>query len=262
MLKKLLKYDLKYMYKTLSLFYIIAIISALMTNIMRHIEGGFIIYVLTFTAGFITIVMSILIVGYNVIKCWRRFLNNIYKDESYLTHTLPVSKTSIFTSKFFSALITLTSSILVIIICLFIAFYSAEFMELIKSSLDGLSDIYNSSLILFILVIFAILFLEIVAVVMAGYTGILLGHRCANNKLLLSVVIGYIISQVFSLIMLAIIFLVGFAIGDITGLFTETIPTLETIKSVLYSSFILYLVEVVVYYLLDLAIFKKGINVD
>lgn len=263
MLKKLLKYDLKYLYKTLSLFYLIAFIFAIFTAIFKAIDGGFIFEILSFTTSFITVLMVILIVGYNLLKLWVKFLNSLFKDESYLTHTLPASKKAIFTSKFASTLITLTTSFIVVFVTLFIAFYSRDMLEFLKTSLDGLTDIYNSSALLFILLLSIIFFLEVVATVMAGYTGILLGHRCNSNKLAMSIVIGYIISMVFSLIMLALIFVAGFFIRDIMDLFlSDETPTIETIKLFLQMGFGIYIFEIVVYYIIDLHILKKGINVE
>ena len=42
-----------------------------------------------------------------VMRLWARFVRNIYKDESYLTHTLPVSKKTIYQSKIISSLISI-----------------------------------------------------------------------------------------------------------------------------------------------------------
>ena len=50
-----------------------------------------------------SMVASILI--NTMMRSWIRFRDSIYKDESYLTHTLPVTKNNIYNSKFLQTLI-------------------------------------------------------------------------------------------------------------------------------------------------------------
>ena len=69
-------------------------------------------------------------------RCWARFTKNIYGDESYLTHTLPIEKKTIFISKYLTSIITMLASTAVILIVLFIAYYSKENIEWLKASLN------------------------------------------------------------------------------------------------------------------------------
>lgn len=126
MLKKLLKYDLKWCYKNLVVFYLLAIIFSGITRIIEQHLGSFMFLILDkiFSATTISILVSILI--NNFMRVWARFVNNIYKDESYLTHTLPVKKSEIFFSKILTAIITFATSFIVILASLAIVWYSKD----------------------------------------------------------------------------------------------------------------------------------------
>ena len=81
----------------------------------------------------------------NVIRIWGRCINNIYKDESYLTHTLPVEKKTIFLSKVLTTIITMFTSFLVIIISLAIACLTKETGIFLKNSFRCTAFLVNKS---------------------------------------------------------------------------------------------------------------------
>ena len=124
MLKKLLKYDLKYIFKVLIVFYGIGIFFAVLTRIFLNIENSFIMDIIGKVCSGVTISMIFNILINNIMRLWVRFKNNFYKDESYLTHTLPVDKSTLYLSKILTSIITLFVSVFVSGILLFIAYYS------------------------------------------------------------------------------------------------------------------------------------------
>lgn len=263
MLSKVLKYDLKYMYKMLVIFYIFTLLFAGMTRLLWLFDGSAILHFIGDITDIITICMMFGIIFYNVMRAWMRFWNNIYKDESYLTHTLPITKNTIYASKFLATCITLATSIAVIIIALLIAYYSKENMELLKNSLDGLAEVYDSTAIGILLTMFLVFFLELLAAVLAGFTGLLLGQRSHTSKTVKSIILGFACYIGSSLILLGIVFILGFFVKDIMNLFmTDTMPSVEIIKSILLGAIGLYGLLVLIYYAIDMKIFKKGINVD
>lgn len=89
MLKKLLKYDLKWSYKPLVIFYILAFIFACLGRIFSEIENSMIFNIIGQICKGALIAMLVNILINNLMRVWARFIKNIYKDESYLTHTLP-----------------------------------------------------------------------------------------------------------------------------------------------------------------------------
>lgn len=95
MLKKLLKYDLKSIYKVLIVFYSLSLFFAILTRIFLNIENSFIMDVIGKVCSGTTIAMIFNILINNLMRLWVRFNGNLYGDESYLTHTLPCNKKNI-----------------------------------------------------------------------------------------------------------------------------------------------------------------------
>ena len=161
MLRKLLKYDIENIYKLLVIFYIISLFLACLTRFFLSIDNSFIMSVVGKVCSGATIAMIFNIIINNVIKLWVRFKNNFYNDEAYLTHTLPVLKQTLYLSKFLTSIITLFTSALVICFSLFIAYYSKENILFVKDLLLPLATVYDSKIVLIIVMGVFVLFLEI-----------------------------------------------------------------------------------------------------
>lgn len=119
-------------------------------------------------------------------------MRNVYKDEAYLTHTLPVTKKQIYLSKILSAIITLLTSTVTIVICLLICYGSKENLEILKQAIQTMANAYDTSIMSFVATILTVLFLEILALLLSGYVGIIIGHKSNNIKILKSVIFGYL----------------------------------------------------------------------
>lgn len=263
MLKKLMKYDLENIYKGLIIFYSLSIFFALLTRIFFNIENSFIMNIIGKICSGVTISMIFNILINNMMRLWGRFRQNLYGDESYLTHTLPVEKTTIYLSKFLTTLISLFTSVLVIALTLFIAYYSKENIEVIKNLLLPLAKVYNSTIITIILSFIFISFLEIMNMQQSGFLGIVLGHKKNNNKIIYSIVFGfisYLATQIFTIL---ILFITALFNKDIMNLF-YTIDTLNinTIKLCIYLAIIIYTLNIIILYFITSKIFNKGVNVD
>lgn len=263
MLKKLLKYDLKDIYKVLIIFYSISIVFAILTRIFFNIEDSTIFNILGYIASGTLISMIINILINNIMRVWALFIKNIYGDQSYLTHTLPVEKNTIYLSKVLSSIITMFTSVLVILIDVFIAYYSAELLTFIKDSLQIISSMYNSSITSLLLVVFFIFFLEMVFALECGIAGIILGHRSNNKKIIKSILYGfgyYAIYQIFILIML---FIASLFNSDIMNLFvTNSFINFNIIKTIMYVSIFVYIIYIIITYIVSKKLFEKGVNVD
>ena len=264
MLKKLLKYDLKNNFKILIIFYGLSIFFAVLTRILFSIENSFIIDIIGKISSGVTISMIFNIIINNILGLWGRTKNNFYGDESYLTHTLPVDRKTLYLSKTLTSIITLFTSMLVIAITLFIAYYSKENLDIVKNFLLPIADAYDSSIMKILVAILFILFLEIATMLQSGYTGIILGHRMNNNKVGLSVVFGlitYTISQVFVLITL---FITSLFNKDLMNLFitTNEIINIDMIKLIIILSIIIYTIINILEYIVNTKLFEKGVNID
>ena len=263
MLRKLLKYDIEYTYKTLIFFYLLSIFFAILTRIFLSIDNSVIFNIIGKICSGVTISMMFNIVINNLIRLWVRFKNNFYSDESYLTHTLPVDKKTHYLSKFVSSNITLFISVAVIAISLFIAYYSKTNIEALKNVLLPLVSVYNSTITKFIFVLLFILFLEFLNILQMGYTGILLGHKMNNNKIAYSMLYGFIAYMASQCFVLISVFITALFNKEIMNLFhTIEIVNIDVFKTLIYISLITYSLSIAIGYIINLIIFKKGVNVD
>lgn len=263
MLNKLIKYNLKYKYKALIVFYILSIFFSILTRIFFSIENSVIMNIIAQICSGITISMIFNILINNIMRSWVRFKQNLYGDESYLTHTLPLDKKTIYTSKILSSIIAVFTSFLVIALSLFIAYYSKENMEIVKSIILPIAELYESSILKILIALILILFLEFINVLQCGYTGIILGHKMPNAKTGFSILYGfgvYLVLQVFGFISM---FIVALFNKDFMNLFfTSEIINLDMIKLTIYLAIIIYSVTFIIGYVVNIKLFKKGVNVD
>ena len=263
MLKELLKYDLQNAYKGLIVFYSLSLFFSVLTRIFLGIENSFIMDVIGKICSGVTISMIFNIIINNLMRLWVRFKNNFYGDESYLTHTLPIDKKMLYLSKTLASIITLLSSIIIIAISLFIAYYSKENLELVKNLLLPLATVYDSTVITIILAFIFVCFLEIMNMLQSGYVGIVLGHRKNNNKMVYSVLYGfgtYMLTQIFTI---AVVFIVALFNKDLMNLF-YTMESLDVsmIKLCIYLAIIIYSFNIFALYFVNSKLFNKGVNVD
>ena len=153
MLGKLLKYDLKWVYKVVVIFYILAFISAVIGRAFTEIDNSLIFNVVGQIFKGISISMMVSSLINCLMRSWARFIRNVYKDESYLTHTLPIEKKTIYASKVISALICVFTTVVVILGCLFICYYTEANMQTIKSMLELAAGAYNTTVLNLLLLI-------------------------------------------------------------------------------------------------------------
>ena len=262
MLKKLIKYDLIWMNKSMVIFFIISFIISVLTRVASYFDSSFIgnILYIVFKTCSIACISSTLINC--VIRIWVRFRTNIYKDESYLTHTIPVSKNTLYDSKIISSFFTLLISLLSILLDFIIVFLD-------NTMLDKLKQIFSDGNNTFIFInILIIMVLELLHVAYCGIMGIIIGHKSNNNKVLKSILIGigsYYIIQTF---IYAIIFLLGLFNPDIKVLFSNN-PNSNSnlnfesgVKSLVIIADIVYIAFITLMHLICKKIFNKGVNVE
>ena len=263
MLKKLLKYDLENIFKFLIIFYSLALFFAILTRIFFSIDNSLVMNILGHVTSGTAISMMCSIVINNLMRLWVRFKSNFYGDESYLTHTLPIEKKTLYLSKIITSLITLFTSILVIALTLFIAYYSKENIELLKNILLPLATILDSNMLNIIIAFLFVFFLELVNGLFSGYTGIILGHKKNNAKLGFSVLFGFIAYLITQTIGIISIFIVGIFNKDIMNLFiTNEIINIDSIHTIIYLAITIYTITIILLHITNIKLFKQGVNVE
>ena len=263
MLRKLLKYDLKWVYKIVVVFYILAIIFSAIGRGLIAIENSLIFSVLAQISFGIAISMMVSSLINCLMRLWARFIKNLYKDESYLTHTLPVKKKTIYASKIISAFISIFTTVVVILICLFICYYSETNMQFVKSLLEFAAETYNTTVLKLLLLFSFTFFLEIMFTVLVGYVGIIIGHKSNQNKMIKTIVLGLVMYMLTQIVNLGLIYVLGLFNSDVMNLInTNDMVSIDTIKFIMYSVISMYVIYIIFYYIFGKKQLEKGVNVD
>ena len=259
MLKKLVKYDFNWMTRNMVVFFAITVIVSILTRIADNFTGsvmGDIIYAILrgcTIAAFVNTLISA------VMRIWVRFRHSFYKDEAYLTHTLPVSKNALYDSKTIAGLGAILLSLAVIIACFFIAFWNNDIYEYFRSA-------FKDGDMTFVLIgLFVTAVLEVIYAVNVGMFSIVVGHRSNNGRVVRSVFLGVFLYFFLQSILLGIIYAMGMFDDSIKTLFGETQNVaieFSTFRTLLIATDVLYLVFSVVLYFIGRKLFAKGVNVE
>ena len=264
MLNKLLKYDLKYMIKNMAIFYILSIFFAITTRILFSIEQSVIINIIGQISVGCMFAMIVNTLINTIMRSWIRFRDSLYKDESYLTHTLPVTKNELYNSKFIQTLIFFFISFLIVLISLFITYYSKANWLSITDYIKTITTGLNMSTSFFILMVIIIIFLEVFNVIQCGFLGIILGNKMNNGKTGCSVLFGFITYLLAQSLILGLIFIYGLFDQTVMELFkTATINIdVKAFKVLAIVSSLLYILIIFIMSILCKKELNKGVNVE
>lgn len=250
MLGKLFKYDLKWIGKVVVVFYALGMFFALLALLLGKSDTYLIEIVGKICAG-ISMSMVFSALFNSVLRSWARFIQNIYKDEAYLTHTLPVKKDAIYLSKVISAAIITIISVIIIIFSIIIAYNSNDIISQIKYIFEEkLAYVFMA-------------FLEIIFIILVGVVGIIIGYMMNDHKTLKSVLISFGIYILLSCVSLLLLALYSNIYNKYNSDELIKIPESNSIpSSCVYFTIILYFVYDIVLYFVGQKLFKKGVNVD
>ena len=138
MLRKLLKYDIKYIKKLWTVLAIVSLCLSVIAGVSLAITengdyyGSFI--VLCPTLFYLS--LACLVIAPFVLSIYR-FYQNLYTDEGYLTFTLPVKKQDILISKFLTTALSLLSSVIVVFVDVFICALAEVIFTKDKDGISG-----------------------------------------------------------------------------------------------------------------------------
>lgn len=262
MLSKLLKYDLKWGYKPLIVFYILELIFSLLVRIIESFELNFILLIVDKVCCGIVISLIFSILINWAMRNWGRFIRNIYKDEAYLTHTLPVTKNMIYLSKFLSVVITLLTSLIVILISLSLATLNTNTIEYLKNLLEIGTNYLNISSFLLITSFLTLIIFEFLFINLSGTVGIIIGHKSSNLKIVKSIIYGLGIYVFFSLISLFIIYLGALVNPELMSVFSTASISGSSFKILLYLGLIIYSLENLILYFIGNKLLNKGVDIE
>ena len=265
MLTKLLKYDMKKMFKFLSVFFILALFFSVLARVFSEIGDSLFCSILSSVASGTAISMMFSILINCLMRTWVTFRSNFYGDESYLTHTLPVSRSTLYLSKSITAYTAMLISFAVILASVSIIYLNKETALILKSFLKPITAFFEVDIYLFVFVLLLILFLEFVSVLQWGFMGIILGHRLSSQKILFSVLIGfllYIVSQ--GTVLLVMLFSALVSPGFMEIFTSNDLFAMEpsVAKGIVLIATLCYLLFAVLGQLFNIRLFEKGVDVE
>lgn len=280
MLLKLLKYDLKFIFKPLSIFMLILVVSAVLHNITAHDynyagtpedpsfgrPNASVAILILHTIFYNLVIVALINLIINCCtRIWQRFRRNFYSDEGYLTHTLPVARRTLWLSKFIAALVTIAATIGIIGGSFALLSLTNTGKGLVE--FFGLVEAQSSSYyITYALTVFT----QITFISLCGLSGIAIGRRRENHRTLWSVLSGLGIYLCGALILVAILFILSnfdtavhdLIFGAANNVDPSTIFNTNFIVHILRITAILYIVMITILYFVDQKILKKGINLE
>ena len=269
MLGKLLKYDLKWTIKIIYIFLGLGFIFAVTGRVMDLLFDSLFFDIVVKICYGTGVALSINALVNAIIKSWSRFIVNLYKEESYLTNTLPVKRSTHFLSKNLNSLIIILACFIVLVINLFIMYYSKENMEVIKNFLSSVATTIDIPLPLFIGLLIVLLFVEIFYFIELGFFGIVFGYSHNNKKFLFSLLyasIGFVVGTFINFIILIV---ASFFNENLYNLLfvsvmnnAQILIEFSLLKGLMVLCICLYTVYIGILYIIANAKLKKGVNID
>jgi len=205
MLGKLLKYEFRATARMLLPAYIVALVFALFFNFTADFSDFRITSSVHILLAFFYGVSVAAIIILTVVLTIRRFYSSLFKDEGYLSHTLPVSVDAHILGKLIPAFCWLIASGFVTAFSVYIIAHDAWFFPVFwQDFLRGIRGLfaYGPHLIL----PFLSSIVGILSFILAFYSALSIGQLAHRRKFLFSVLAYVVMSIVFSIVFDLILF--------------------------------------------------------
>lgn len=279
MLGKLIKYDLKFILKSVSVYIVILLLCAIFFNITSYDTSCELVNYMpvcneppAFLAIFHTVFWNAIfavIIGLFLnaaIRTWARFKINFFNDESYLAHTLPVSRQTLWAAKFLSAVIVAIIVITAIIASFGILQLTPSGKNLTMSFGFGAPDMPASFYLVYILTILT----QLLYGIMCGFTGIIIGNKTGSRSGLRAILCGFAVYLIGVFIMLGGFLIWGTFDDSIhamlfSGASSQTVSVLTGegyIEKALIGIGIIYTALIAALYFIDQKLLSRGVDID
>lgn len=264
MLRKLIKYDLKWQLKIITIYYLLGFVLSIIGRLFEFFPDSTFFIVLTKIIKGAAISLTITGIINCIIRSWVRITNNLYKDESLLTHTLPVETSLHYYSKIISVAILVFLSIGVLIINLIIMYHSNELLDFIRQSFDLLENNYNLNPVGLILLFGIVILVEVFFIIVCGFFGIIFGYSHNNKKLGKSFIYGLVAYGICSVTSLVIMMIFAIFNQNLYNIIFENslVISFDTFKIIMLLSIVLYIIYGLVLIVLSHKKLNQGVNID
>jgi hypothetical protein len=263
MLRKLLKQDFKAIARLLLPIYLLIAVLTIMDRIVLQLRfrGSLSIITGFVSAAYVISLIAIIIVT-NVIVILR-FYKNLMTDEGYLMFTLPVKQSELIISKLIVSFVWNITSVLAILLSLFLVFVTPERMSKFCSEWASgwhyFQKVFgkgNSTL--FLIEILILLIIGILQAILMIYASIAIGQLFNSHR-----VLGSFVAYIAITTLLQIISTVGTSILGMNFFQPYNFDDIAAIPRVIFPTIIAFLaVTAVGFYLLTNYLFKKKLNLE
>lgn len=267
MFLKVFKYDFKAIFfKFLPMLAILPVMSILIRIIsFMNFEGNVFASMIWGLFNGILILGCVLFMLYTLVICIMRYAKALFRDQGYLTHTLPVNKHQLLLSQILADVLMELISLVVVILCCMIAYYNPRVMEAIIYLINQFFKVVIPASEFFSLIggtlvlsIFCVIF-SFLQGLFVIYTGIAIGHAFPKNKGILSVVFCIVLNYGIGFVTSIINFIVG-AVGDFAILQVEDFIRMANIY--LSISLVESILICIGAYFLDIYLMKYKLNLE
>lgn len=261
MLGKVMKYDIKYLNKVIFPYYLIlfgiAAIVRILGMIGKHNQVVEVTSHLVSAIFYVAIAMTLI---YTLVIVLKRFYDNTYKDEGYLTHTLPVKRGYFLDSKAIVSILYVVLGMISMVGSWMLGKYSPDGNDFIKTVFNEIAQKLGYEgwqIITYIVILILISFYSYLFMIMAGMS---IGQTYQDKRVLWSVVFSivlYYASQIISTIFMLVF---SFGVMDMDSLMNANSSPVEFLNYSFGIGIGLSLVFTAVYYVIARWNLKRKLN--
>ena len=187
------------------------------------------------------------------------FWKKLYSDESYLTHTLPLSKKTIYLSKTLATIYSSLIALFAAFIILVVNYNLFENFDALKNFIEATAGVTGGNVVEFLVLIILVFFFEITTLISVAFCVIILRHSTTNLKATLLSAGSYLAIQAIFLLSL---FLIGLFNPEVMELFKNSDSvSADSMKIIFYTAIIVYGLATVVMNCRNIKLLEKGVNV-
>ena len=269
MLGKMLKYDIKDYSKSMLPICLMLLIMSIITRIFYTISESFEGLKATFSILFgistfifcITIIISLVYCFFISVK---NYYKKVLKDEGYLTHTLPVRKSTIILSQIISSIIWLFIICIIILATLAIAYYQkgmiSSFINIMNSEMS--SELIVSPIVTLIIIVIMMI-CSYIATVLAIYCSMTIGHGFSNNKMGYSIIAGVIFYAVYQVLgIISVVGVLACNYGSLETMINGIAMTENILIQLIVAAFATNIIIGIASYILTNYNLKKRLNLE
>ncbi len=271
MVKKLLKHEFIYYFRSFGLFLPIVLVIGVVTKVFSSFGDSNAINELATVSSYLVLTVSCTaLVVLSLVAGVVRFYKNLYSSEGYLTFTLPVTNTEHIFVKLFTAIVCMFICILTVGAAVAISLPAEIFREFISDFGKGLNilfgDVGTANSIAFAIEGLVLAVLYVSYNLLLYYTCITIGQTAKKHRILKAIGVYYvyyiatqIIGTVFSMLVMFI------DVPDVSENVVETLdPVYYTIGAhvVLVGAILLLGVMCTTFWLVTQAVMSKKLNLE